>query len=366
MTSPQPMKFHSLQILRAVAAIVVVWHHILRAYSIHATAPMATLPPTPLAVAWLREGLAAGVDIFFVISGFIMVYVAGPYVRGTKPPHDFLIRRIERVYPPYWIATLIVIAGPLLKGATGDLTLDRVVRSFLLVPGFNAEGLVQPLLGVGWTLSYEMYFYLSFCAALTLLRTRYWLPLTAGIVGIWAAAIVIGNGSAIGRFLADPIVFEFLFGCAIGWYLQRRGRPRMPFVAVAVAVAVMFGASHLHETGAIAPIWRCLYWGLPAAVIVAYTVSLPFEPTGPVGRFAVLLGDASFSIYLVHVTIVYVVMGRVYPPLIERGLLTRIEPAILLSTLAAIAAGVAFHFAIERPINQWRHRQRSGAGRRAG
>jgi len=362
MTKHQPMKFHSLQILRAVAAIVVVWHHILRAYTVHAAGPMTNLPSTPLGVAWLREGLAVGVDIFFVISGFIMVYVAGPYVRGARPPLDFLIRRVERVYPPYWIATLILIAGPLLKGATGDLTADRLIRSFLLVPGFNPDGMVQPLLGVGWTLSYEMYFYLSFCLALTILRTRYWVPLTASIVGVWAVAVIIGDMSAIGRFLADPIVLEFLFGCAIGWYFLGHGRPHVPFVAVVAAVIAIFAASQLHETGAIAPLWRCLYWGIPAAVIVAYTVSLTFVPQGPVGRFAELLGDASFSIYLVHVTVIYVIVGRLNALLIGKGLMTRIEPAILLSTIAAIAAGVAFHFVVERPINQWRHRQRSRTG----
>jgi peptidoglycan/LPS O-acetylase OafA/YrhL len=308
--------------------------------------------------------MALGVDIFFLISGFIMVYVSKDHAEGRKTPGNFILQRIERIYPPYIAATLmlmvLVVAGT--RSIPADFNVWHVFSSLALVPSFDAAGLVQPILGVGWTLSYEMYFYLAFAAALAIGKKRYVLVLVAMIIGVWLIANAVSRSSALGIFFSSPIVFEFLFGCALG-YLHAAGKlPRLSLFWLIPAVVIMAIASHFHETDRLSDGWRFLYWGIPASVIVASALS--WRVSGSVAKVFSFLGDASYSIYLIHIVVIYQVLSRVYPKLISFGLVWSIDEAVAITFVSATVGGVIFHLFVEKQFNEWRKRSRKRAAER--
>jgi exopolysaccharide production protein ExoZ len=148
---------HSLegiQVLRAIAALMVVLHHSLEE-SLAAGAPFKSPD-------WLTTFGAAGVDIFFVISGFIMFYVSFPTDQAAASPVSFLVKRITRIYPLYWFCMALTL-GLWSIGLFRSLQLDAdvLVRSFFLFPSEHVINIAV------WTLNYEMYFYLVFAATLT-------------------------------------------------------------------------------------------------------------------------------------------------------------------------------------------------------
>ena len=150
-------KLDSIQVLRAFAAICVVVHHAFLTTTILTVPPVGSIVP-PL---WLVRLCAAGVDVFFVISGFLMAYIAGPYLSGERPVRRFLAQRVIRIWPPYLIVTLFVCAHLLLSRVAAwpfDLQ-PRRLASLVFVPSFNQDGQLQPIVGPGWTLNYEMLFY---------------------------------------------------------------------------------------------------------------------------------------------------------------------------------------------------------------
>src|SRR5438876_1283510 len=158
-----------IQILRAVAALLVVFHHALE--------ESRAAIPGPKSPDWLTTFGAAGVDIFFVISGFIMLYVSFPAGGPPASPQSFLFSRITRIYPLYWICLATIIA---LKSVVRSSSLpgdpNVFLGSILLLPGDYM------ILGPAWTLVYEMYFYIIFAA--TLIFGKPLISLVATIVAI--------------------------------------------------------------------------------------------------------------------------------------------------------------------------------------
>lgn len=144
-------ELYGIQLLRGLAATAVVVHHALE----QSNGAIGRFSPD-----WLTTVGAAGVDIFFVISGFVMFYVSfGP---GRSPPTagDFLFRRATRIYPFYWlccIAMLIISAMGFLASHRYDA--NTILTSLALLPG-------RKIIGVSWTLVFEIYFYLIFAAML--------------------------------------------------------------------------------------------------------------------------------------------------------------------------------------------------------
>ena len=153
-----------LQVLRAVAALGVVFHH-LPIFLEGKLGLTGVVPPLLLG--------AAGVDLFFVISGFIMVYSSEPLFGRPHAPRVFLLRRLSRIVPLYWAATSFLLGYLLLVGVAFvrvNLPWDVILTSYAFIPFPRRDGLMMPVLNVGWTLNYEMFFYLVFAAAILLPR----------------------------------------------------------------------------------------------------------------------------------------------------------------------------------------------------
>jgi exopolysaccharide production protein ExoZ len=260
----------SVQALRAFAALAVVLYH----------------------VDFIGKG-AFGVDVFFIISGFIMCYVT------ASDRSHFLAKRLIRILPLYWAATLGVFAlaliAPKLLGATTASYAD-LFRSLFFIPYEKEAGRVVPILFLGWTLNYEMLFYGIFALALTTRNA----PLTAcvTIAALVAAGQLLPFDSVVWRFYTSPILYEFCYGIALyALWTRVHGRVRLPVgPAVFMALAAL-GPLVLVDVATDGP-FRYIAWGLPAAVLVAAVLSQQDRIRFAAGIVA--LGDASYSLYLLH------------------------------------------------------------------
>ena len=260
-------RLRSIQVLRALAACAVIFLH---AY-----------PEPHLPVGNAGYG-AAGVDLFFVISGFIMANIAHGRTAG-----QFLRDRLWRIYPLWWIAVLpwlvMVPRGP-----------TFVMSSLSLWPVY-AGGYYVPVLKVGWTLSFELLFYLGMTLAIA---TRGAVPLALYALFLMGA---LWTASPLLHFIGSPMALEFLMGVLVARLPRHRALGLLVPVGVGLFALTSPGIGDIEATlGAHWALSRTWQWGVPAALIVWGALSLErlFEHR----RFdlPVAIGDASYSIYLFH------------------------------------------------------------------
>lgn len=343
MQTRAPSKLLNIQALRGIAILAVVMFHLTsieRKYGGGAV----MLPD------WLDFG-QFGVDLFFVISGFVMMVVAGSR-SGRAEAIRFLYHRVARIYPPYWFYSALLLLVLYVKpdwitGASGR-SID-IPASFLLLP---QDGL--PLLIVGWTLIHEMYFYLVFFFIVWLTPVNRRMHALA----IWLLAVVFFNlafpdGTATWRLTTSPLTLEFMSGCLIARYglvnksALRHSLPRI--AAISVLLSVFAYLSYRETTGIIGPEgwWRLLIFGLPATLIVLAAVRA--EQSGMMiwPRFG-RLGDASYSTYLTHV-LVLSLLGKVWAPFALPGLLDNLVILPTLLLLALVAGELSYRY-IEQPM----------------
>ncbi|MDD4914429.1 MAG: acyltransferase [Methylococcales bacterium] len=253
---------------------------------------------------------ASGVDVFFVLSGFIILYTSSS---GQTTFGNFLKRRFIRIYPIYWIVTAMLIiqyqlAPTLAQAHKGELPV--VLGSITLFP--------QPkyVVGVAWTLTYEVLFYLVF--ALTYFKSP---RLFAYAAGIWAVLILLvyGLDLKIGIYaldaLSNPIILEFLFGCILAYVFKRFPdfrHSRWFFWSGLMLLLLMWGLYYQNKTSIgdafFDEMARVYYFGIPAACLIFGALYL----SGAVPRVLVFLGDASYSLYLIHGTILSLLLKLVF------------------------------------------------------
>lgn len=323
----------SIQILRGIAALMVVLVHLNP--QLHR---MGHSEPWP---AWLN----AGVDIFFVISGFIMW--VSTEANAQRTAREFMLNRIIRIVPLYWALTLamvamMIVAPNLLQSAVFDTA--HVLKSFLFLPARHpATGLFFPVVIPGWTLNYEMFFYLLFAIAIALSGGRSSIRGLLVAVFICSALLLAwGLTSAVdvAEFYASTIMLEFLFGIAIGHlYVTRKVNPHLRWWGMTL---VGFGLLSLTE---FYDIPRFISAGLPSAMIVAgaaFGTPLNLIPLKQ-------LGDVSYSLYLSQVISLsalgqswrFVGLGRLHPALF-----------CVVAIVVSIAVAAIIYRLIERPLTR--------------
>lgn len=275
----------SVQALRALAAWTVVCHHFMQIFfGFHASTPLGQL--------FVDKG-AVGVDIFFVISGLVIFLSTQD---KDLAPGRFLMYRLFRIVPAYWLYTLlmgllVVFARP----AFADQSVDgwHLLLSLLFIPSQNPGGYgIYPTLNVGWTLNYEMLFYLLFAWTL-LFRLQLRLLIVAAL--LFAVSQAWTGFGWVSDFYRSDIVYEFLLGIGLGM-LYRRGwiKPGLwlPLLMIGAALLAIYQWP---------PEPRVLAWGLPSALIVAACMAL--ERYFQHNRLLKVLGDSSYSVYLMHVLV---------------------------------------------------------------
>jgi exopolysaccharide production protein ExoZ len=340
---PGGERLDALQALRAVAAGMVVFCHALGAWG---DRQGVVAPDKSLEV---LGGL--GVKIFFVISGFIIATSVGrrPIARGAGATSLFFRRRVIRVVPLYWLASLAAVLKLSAQGSVPPI--GDIARSLLFIP-FDRD----PVLTQGWSLDYEMFFYVIFAAALLLsLRSRYvGVALTLGALMLLrvTGALTPHHFDALYRW-ADSLLLFFLAGVALA-LLRDPVRKRLPVtlslptVAASVVALVVAYAVLVHE-GLHHP--EALYVDLPIAVAAVALCVLPHIPPATHLRLRTLLvraGDGSYSTYLLHTFL----LGAVGHVLVTAHLGGHDLPFALAQVVACTIAGIALYHAFERPLTR--------------
>jgi peptidoglycan/LPS O-acetylase OafA/YrhL len=332
-----PRSFLTIQALRGVAALLVVLYHALEVWGdrVDSAAP---------GVGWTNG--AAGVDIFFVISGFVMVVSSRRLAGEPGAWHVFLRHRAVRIIPLYWLLTTVKVAAvALLSGMVLRTSLDSsfVARSYLFLPVVDSANHFRPVLPVGWTLTYEFLFYLLFAAALAI-RVEVLRIVVPGLGLIAVAALVKTETWPAWTILFSTIVLEFIFGVILAkWTL--RWRRFAPAVAAALIVAGFVAILSLPMGSGNA---RVLTWGLPAFAIVAGAVSLERAIGQTLPRWLLASGDASYSIYLSHgfvLPTVVLLISRIASP----GLWTEALTIALCLVVGAVVGWIVYVW-IEGPM----------------
>ncbi|TXC73922.1 acyltransferase [Sphingorhabdus soli] len=291
--------YKSVQYLRGLAATAVVFKH-------------AAHPP-------YEHVLGYGVDLFFVISGFVMVVSTSGRDIGVA---KFLTKRAKRVLPIWWVALFVVWLAGVGRGDPLDW-----LSSALLIPYDLETGYGIVSWGVGWTLVFEAIFYLLF--GLTLwLRRPVLLPIL--LLALVAYGFVIGRPAIpVLNDATHPLLLEFLFGVAIGsWVVAGR---TLPTWLAPTGLLLFIFCVFLPDSGEVRPFSA----GLPLAMTMAGMIA--YEQKNRIADVRVLhfVGDASYSIYLFHYVPILLLAGRLPWPALA---------------IAGLGAGVIAYLCVERPL----------------
>jgi exopolysaccharide production protein ExoZ len=325
--------------LRAIAATMVVF--------VHMDLQLQRLHYPTLGTSWM----ASGVDIFFVISGFIMW--TSVERRPEMTAGSFFRNRLIRIVPLYWFATTLVLLVALIIPQVLNTTVLRpwhAIASYLFIPARHpTTGLFWPLLIPGWSLNYEMLFYAVFAVAIALsgeLRTRRFLLIAVMLGGILVVANVTKSRFDLMNFYANPVMLEFISGIGLGiWWRTKTARRSWLWLAVIGAGFVCLWAGAARDGGFVLT-------ALGATMIVAGAIFLPPLPHNPLST----LGDASYSLYLTHV------MSLSAVALVWRRLLLQVDWRLfIVSGLAAsITAAMIMYRVFEMPMTAALKRRFSG------
>lgn len=328
---------NSIQFLRAVAAFLVLLFHTQQA-----------LNKFGYGEAFI--GFQVGVDIFFVISGFIIFLIA----HNKKPlPGDFLVRRLIRIVPLYWLYTGILVALLLLfPDAFQQLKFDlsNVLNSYLFLLSKNNLGDIGTVLSVGWTLAFEMYFYVLFTVSLMLPPRIQLLFLVVFITTCAILSLYIKNIPIFLSVLFSALPLEFLGGCLLAklYLLGKNLHPLFALAAIACGIVGIYYASLHGNISSAFDASRVEYFALPAILMVYGVVSLESVPGITFPRITLLLGDASYSIYLCH-NFVIAALSKCF---VTPGLTGHVPPVTLFITAiaASLMMGILSFRFFEKPV----------------
>ncbi|HEX7883853.1 MAG TPA: acyltransferase [Afipia sp.] len=326
-------KILSIQYLRAAAALMVVFFH------------AEGMAQEYFSFTGLSFG-AAGVDIFFVISGFIM-WITTASEQTT--PMTFAVNRIIRIVPLYWAMTLLLYGGWVIFRDPATLpSLWNLTRSLLFIPFVSPRtGEIQPLLIAGWTLNFEMFFYAVFAAALLIVRRHRAVVVCTMLAALVALPLVFTPSGPVALTYTSPLLIEFMIGCLLGIMYERGAlpRPRVAMFLLVMGIGLLLASGMVSAANITAA--RFFHWGLPACLIVIGALAL--ESKLQPWRLPMLLGDASYSIYLTHGVVLSAVKSAVMLSAKNSHTLMSSE-FIVAGCAASVVAGVAVHYLVERRL----------------
>jgi len=347
----------AIQILRAVAALMIVFSHAQNDALLEALKAGSAFSR----FTWLP--LDAGVDLFFVISGFIMVHASDRVFAMPGAASKFISRRLIRIVPLYWQITaifLVILAYAAWTGKHDFPSFSEIIASLGFIPFARpGDGQPRPLVSLGWTLNYEMFFYVIFALFIRFERS----------IAVAATALTLALAVTLGAifrpsatalaYWSDPIVIEFLFGMAIALAWERGFRLNRAWVAIlilsgsAVLTLDFDGMSRAApgavETNGFSRLAGC---GLPMALIFGSIVFArpAFSARGRLTAFLAVLGDASYALYLFH-PLVIIFLRKAYLAL---GLQAPLGywPLIAADIPLAAALALIIHAGVEKPVSR--------------
>lgn len=330
-------KLDGIEAARGIASVIVVLYHA----SNHVARNVGFKP-----LGGVAQFGHAGVDFFFVLSGFIIWFVHADDIGRPNRLSHYAQRRFTRIYPIYWVVTLLtLLLGMTLSSHTQPV--GEALYGATLLPTFD-----EPYIGVAWTLQHEMMFYAMF--AIAIIRAA------AGVVAfsVWLTIIAVvqlhgGSGDVLGGLgrLSSSFNVEFFLGILAAW-LTRSGRIRHPREFLLGGLALFIAAAAAEDTGILdgfSVMGRVAY-GIPAFLLVLGSISIAGSG-GILSRVFMTLGRASYSIYLSHLLFI----GIAYKAAELSGIFARLTPTVAWVGLSAagIAGGVVVSRFIEYPLMDW-------------
>ena len=327
--------FRNIQLLRAWGAVLVLLHHYHLNY-------LAMGGRDELLTALMPYGYI-GVDIFFAISGFIMMHVIDGRPALPQNVRDFLSRRFLRIYG--WYLPCMAFGLAIMASYDPDaFTQVDLLRSATL----SSVDLHRLALPISWSLSYELYFYVAIALGWSFLGRTLKAGLWTAFVSLalWSAFVPYREGTLL-SFLTTPSILEFLAGAL--FYVHRHAlarRPLLPLYAIAALGLIWFGV-HDHATNGFI---RVRTFGGAAFFLLCLFVTLEQTGAWRAGKLAVVLGDASYSIYLLHLPFLSLFHGTGYRQLLANTHPLVAEAGFWAFLVAFLALCAGLHYVVERPL----------------
>ena len=325
----------NVQLLRGVSALLVIFVHLDKLLS------LINLPPFG----------GGGVDIFFVISGFIMVHTT---IDREVSPRSFIAERFARIVPPYWAVTLavfgIALIAPSLLQATHANWAD-LFDSLGFIPFAKSNGLIEPVLFVGWSLNYEMFFYVLFAVCLAFpTRKSGYVAIIVCLLALVAGGVLMRPTEIVARFYTTPVILDFVFGIVLGiLYRHLPNRSGLTARMITVFFAVLCLVSIIALPLVSPQVSGLFVCGLPAGLLVGCALLLERWGWTITSKLPLQLGAASFSIYLIHPFVTQI--GQKVGLRLHLSAITAV--AMLIATLViACVFGMLVHRLLERPLSR--------------
>jgi peptidoglycan/LPS O-acetylase OafA/YrhL len=331
-----------VQLLRGIASLLVVLMHT----TLNAKEKM-DLP-------FLGEFFAfggAGVDIFFVLSGFIITYTSQKALASPSNFFSFLKRRFVRIFPTYWIIItlflLLQLALPSFYPSLYPFNASNLANTYLLIPDHIMVN------GVSWTLSYELFFYFLFSLAF-LIRQKLllWVLSIAYVITLIVLPLTGLNAGHVNPWVGlavFPMNLEFFMGILAAQVIPRlNARFSIPFMLLGT---VTFITSAIYSNSGYSlqnPFNRVILYGIPSFFIITGIVRYELNKSIKVHNLFVSLGEASYSLYLIHLPVVVAGIKIISKLNLQSGIA---KYTLLIILVAAICAGSILFFKwIEKPV----------------
>ncbi|MES2090185.1 MAG: acyltransferase [Pseudomonadota bacterium] len=338
------MRYESIRSLRGIAAALVVIYHACEYVRLHSS------PASDLSFAFG----AIGVDLFFVISGFVMMTAINPKNANSTGPQDafyFFLKRLARIVPMYWLSTIFLYTIYLTfksKFQNLIITPDKFIDSILFIPVISSSGNLSPVVNQGWTLHHELFFYLMVSTLIAINASRRAATLLPIALIFIYITITLSGASDNFIVMGSGMNFEFGMGCLLSIVSSRKLSLRQHIILGLAATAAV-SAALLIDYSSYRTLARSLSWGA-ASVLVAWLAIINDKWfKGPVAALSGLLGDASYSIYLFH--------GISFSA--GALILKKIEPqcsnasSIVYLTVFSFIGGYFVYRLIEKPCLHW-------------
>jgi peptidoglycan/LPS O-acetylase OafA/YrhL len=340
-------KLNSIQVLRGLAAVAVVVDHV--THYMHKSFSGQS---------WLFSSNiynvgGFGVDLFFCISGFIMVITTYNKPKGFSHALSFLKKRFVRIYPTYWVYCLLTLALPfILLGKTDLLSkYDNtfLFQSFMLLPAKISENSFSPFVGQGWTLQYELYFYLVFALAILLFNGwRVVLASSLVIFGLLASSKVVAFNEYVDYLISNSIVIDFILGMISALiYISLTNNDVKISLKVSITFIVLLMTCVSYLVTERANLDRVVLFGIPSFFIVTIFSLSVINNDKIINKVLIQLGEASYTIYLAHMILIWSALK--YSSHLK---ILNVDLAIILHVVAICAAGYIMFLSIEKNITK--------------
>ncbi|WP_134702556.1 acyltransferase [Ammoniphilus sp. YIM 78166] len=307
------INFETLQLLRGVAAILIVFFHAFGENSIFVYG-------------------VYGVDLFFVLSGFIIMYTHHSDIGLSNTLRDFLIKRLVRIFPTYWMVTFCYITLVTISGHA--LSVEYIVKSLLLLPQDTL-----PIVGVAWSLQFELLFYLIF--SLLILNKKIFYPMfwMWGLASMSFLFLPIELPKVL-KFIFSPFNLEFLLGCIIALVIIKNKLSYKWIAGMGISTIII---SFFLQYKVFFEVHRVIFWGVPFSILILGLVKLEIRRRVHIPRVLTYFGDASYSIYLTHLISLLVLEDIAEMILVENLILAK-----FLICALSIMLGCIFYSLFER------------------